>query len=78
VQQPDPPPTFFQERIGDLAKQAGLRTIDLLPVLREAYQKDRDLYIPWDGEHFTQRGHRVIADALQRYLDAEGLLPARM
>jgi lysophospholipase L1-like esterase len=76
VQQPDPPPTYLQERIGRLAKQAGLRTIDLLPVLREAYQKDRDLYIPWDGEHFTQQGHRVIAEALQRYLEAEGLLPA--
>lgn len=75
VQQADPPPIYFQERIGSLAKQAGLRTIDLLPVLREAYQKDRDLYIPWDGEHFSQRGHRVIADTLQRYLEAENLIP---
>lgn len=80
VQQPDPPPMYFQDRIGGLAKQAGLRTIDLLPVLREAYQKDNDLYIPWDGEHFSQRGHRVIANALQRYLEAENLIPtpARM
>lgn len=77
VQQPDAPPRHMQMRIEAIAKQAGLRTLDLLPALRRAYADTPDLYIPWDYEHFTPRGHRVVADAVQRYLIAEGLIPGR-
>lgn len=76
VQQPDSPATSMQQRIEGMAKEAGIQTLDLLPALRAAYAKQPDLYIPWDYEHFTPRGHQVIAEALQRYLVEQKLLPA--
>ncbi len=75
VQQPDPPATHMQQRIAAMAERAGLRTLDLLPALRQAYAEHQDLYIPWDNEHFTPQGHKVVAEALQRYLEQEGLVP---
>ena len=57
-----------------MAARAGLRTIDLLPALRQAYVTNPDLYIPWDNEHFTPTGHLVVAETLRRYLSQEQLL----
>jgi hypothetical protein len=75
VQQSAPPPTHMQQRIEAMAKTVGLRTLDLLPALRHAYAANRDLYIPWDNEHFTPQGHKVVAEALDRYLVDEHLVP---
>ncbi len=75
VQQPDAPPTHMQQRIEAVAKKVGLRTLDLLPAMRRAYAEKPDLYIPWDHEHFSPRGHKVVAEALERYLEAEHLVP---
>jgi hypothetical protein len=74
VRQPAPPPVHMQERIMAMAARAGLRTIDLLPALRQAYVTNPDLYIPWDNEHFTPAGHLVVAETLRRYLSQEQLL----
>lgn len=76
VQQPAPPPVHLQERITAMATRAGLRTIDLLPALRQAYATNPDLYIPWDNEHYTPAGHHVVAETLQRYLEREQLIPS--
>ena len=75
VQQSDPPPTHMQRRIEALARKVGLRTLDLLSAMRQAYAEKPDLYIPWDHEHFTRRGHRVVAEALEQYLVAEHIVP---
>lgn len=75
VQQPDSPPTHMQQRIGAIAKKAGLRTLDLLPAMRQAYAEMPDMYIPWDHEHLSPRGHKVVAEALEQYLVAEHLVP---
>lgn len=75
VQQPDEPATPMQRRIEAMARRAGVRTLDVLPALRQAYAEQPDLYIPWDYEHFTPRGHRVVAEALRRYLLDERLVP---
>jgi lysophospholipase L1-like esterase len=76
VQQAEEPARHMQERIEAIAARAGLRVLDLLPALRRAYAQHRDLYIAWDYEHFTPRGHRVVAEALQRYLVDQRLLPS--
>jgi len=76
VQQPSPPPTQMQQRIEAMARRAGVRTLDLLEPLRKASAEKSDLYIPWDYEHFTARGHRVVAQALREYLVSERLIPA--
>lgn len=77
VQLPTSPPLHMQERIKAMAGRAGLRTIDLLLALRQAYAANPDLYIPWDNEHFTPAGHQVVAETLQRYLRQEQLLTSR-
>jgi lysophospholipase L1-like esterase len=77
VRQFDLPPTHMQQRIEALARKAGLRALDVLPALRIAYAEKGDVYIPWDNEHFTPRGHQVVAEALERYLEAEHLVPTQ-
>jgi len=78
VQDKDAPPVHMQTRLEAMAKRAGLRTVDLLPALRHAYREHSDLYIPWDHEHLTPRGHRVVAEALRQYLVEQHLLsPSR-
>jgi lysophospholipase L1-like esterase len=77
VQLPTPPPVHMQKRIQAMAASAGLRTVDLLPALREAYAANPNLYIPWDNEHFTPAGHQVVAQTLQRHLSQEHLLTSQ-
>ncbi|HJT21050.1 MAG TPA: SGNH/GDSL hydrolase family protein [Nitrospira sp.] len=76
VRSPEAPPTIMQRRISAMARRAGLRAIDLLPAMRAAYAEHRDLYIPWDHEQLSARGHAVVAGALYRYLIDEGLIPS--
>ena len=46
--------------------------LDLLPVFRR-HATDRALYFEGNS-HLTAQGHMVVADAVERFLDAEGLL----
>ena len=75
VQSAEPPPTAFQQRVGAVAAKLGLRMVDALPAMREAYVTQSDLYIPWDHEHYTVHGHDVIAGLLHRYLTEHRLVP---
>ncbi len=75
VRSSDVPPTIMQRRISAMARRAGLRAIDLLPAMRAAYAEHHDLYLPWDPEHLSVRGHAVVAGVLYRYLIDEGLIP---
>jgi len=74
VQSSDAPSTAMQQRIEAIAKQSGVRTLDLLPAMRQAYAENPDMYIAWDYEHLTPRGHRVVAAALHQYLMGEKLV----
>ena len=64
----------MQERITAMAERVGLRSLDLLPVMRDAYAKNSNLYIPWDRTHLTPHGHSVVAQALESYLVGEQLV----
>ncbi|MBD0315425.1 MAG: SGNH/GDSL hydrolase family protein [Nitrospiraceae bacterium] len=77
VQQPTQPPVHMQERVQAMAARAGLRTVDLLPALRQAYAANSNLYIAWDNEHFTPAGHQIVAETLQRYFSQEHVLTSR-
>jgi lysophospholipase L1-like esterase len=77
VQQPDQPLTHMQQRIEAMAREVGIKTLDLLPALRRAYAEQPDVYIPWDYEHFTPRGHRVVAEALRQFLLEQHMVPVR-
>ena len=68
-------PRHMQARIGAMAAKAGLRTLDVLPVLQHAYATKSDLFIPWDNVHFSPKGHEVMAEALEEYLLKEDLVP---
>jgi lysophospholipase L1-like esterase len=70
-------PKYMQERIGEMAKKAGLHTLDVLPSLQRAYAANPDLFIPWDNTHFSPRGHQVMAETLQQYLLTHGWISQR-
>jgi lysophospholipase L1-like esterase len=57
-----------QARISGFAATAGIRSLDLLPILR-AVEDPVGLYL--DGVHLTSEGHRVAAEALGRHLAGE-------
>jgi lysophospholipase L1-like esterase len=51
-----------QERLGAMAAELGLESVDLLPALRAAPERN-SLYYEIDG-HWTPAGHRLAADTL--------------
>lgn len=60
------------DRYREALAPLGLATFDLLPVLYA--QPDRAGLFFQRNVHLTERGHRVVADALYRFLDASGLI----
>jgi lysophospholipase L1-like esterase len=68
------PPTAYaydrpDVRLASYARDNGIPVLDLLPVLR-AHQ-DEPLYL---NDHFTVRGHKLVADAIAGFLQESGLL----
>lgn len=63
------------ERFANALAPLGAPLLDLLPVLRQ--QPDPVGLFFKENIHFTPRGHRVVASALDRFLEASGLLQAR-
>ncbi|HEU4686131.1 MAG TPA: GDSL-type esterase/lipase family protein [Nitrospira sp.] len=74
VRDAHPLTTEFQQRVGALAARLGLRMVDPLPALREAFANSGELYVPWDYEHYAPAGHDAVAGVLERYLLDERLL----
>jgi len=70
-------PIHMQQRISSIARKLGLRTLDVLEPLQQAYATGSDLFIPWDNVHYSPHGHRVVAEAIEQYLLQEGLVPTR-
>lgn len=69
-------PTHMQQRIKMITEKIGLRTVDMLRPLQEAYTLQHDLVIPWDNSHYSPRGHKVVAESIEQYLRRERLLPS--
>lgn len=67
-------PVHLQQRITSIAKKLGLRTLDVLHPLQQAYATGSDIFIPWDNVHYSPHGHRVVAEAIEQYLFQEGLV----
>jgi lysophospholipase L1-like esterase len=69
-------PTYMQQRIHMITEKIGLRTVDMLQPLQQAYALQHDLVIPWDNSHYSAQGHKVVAETIEQYLSAKGLLPS--
>jgi lysophospholipase L1-like esterase len=52
-----------QAALSDMAREAGIRFVDLMPALREAARSGDSLFLD-DGLHPTARGHAVAAERL--------------
>lgn len=65
-----------QDRICQFARENGIPCLDLLPVLRSLHHDSgipvKDLYL--DYTHPTPKGHRVFAEALMTFMQANDLL----
>ena len=70
-------PIHMQNRLKMITDKIGLRTIDMLHPLQQAYTLRHDLVIPWDNSHYSPQGHKVVAESIERYLLAEGLLSTK-
>jgi lysophospholipase L1-like esterase len=67
-------PIHMQNRLKMITDKIGLRTVDMLHPLQQAYTLRHDLVIPWDNSHYSPQGHKVVAESIEQYLLAEGLL----
>jgi hypothetical protein len=70
-----PPDVPIQRELQARIAEAGIPSIDLLPIVRRE-PGVAGLYIPRDG-HFSVRGNRVAGRAIARWILDEGLLDPR-
>ena len=63
----------YQQRIRELAEPLGFHVIDPLPAMSAA-GSGRELFIPYDRNHPSAEGHRLIADAIFRYIEEKTLI----
>jgi len=63
------PDSDYQKRIRGLADRLGLFVIDPLPSLVASSLKKPSLFIPYDRNHPSPAGHRLIAQSIATYLD---------
>jgi len=71
----------YQNRVRAIAEQLGFFVIDPLPALAQSNTKSDALFIPYDRNHPSTAGHRVIARAIAEYLDQHeefGFMSRRM
>jgi lysophospholipase L1-like esterase len=63
------PNSEYQKRIRSLADRLGLFVIDPLPSLVASSLRKPSLFIPYDRNHPSPAGHRLIAQSIATYLD---------
>jgi hypothetical protein len=63
------PDSEYQKRIGRVAGQLGMFVIDPLPALKARAGHTGSLFIPYDRNHPSAAGHRVIAQAIMEYFN---------
>jgi hypothetical protein len=61
------PDSEYQKRIARAAEHVGLFVIDPLPALKARAGNKGPLFIPYDRNHPSAAGHRVIAQAIMEY-----------
>lgn len=70
------PNSEYQKRIRGLAERLGLFVVDPLPSLVASSQQKPSLFIPYDRNHPSPAGHRLIAKSIATYLDGhQDLMP---
>jgi lysophospholipase L1-like esterase len=62
------PHAKYQSRVRAIVEPLGFTVIDPLPVMAESKTKG-ELYIPYDRNHPSAFGHRLIAETISQYLD---------
>ena len=66
-------PAAPTDQLGAIAARLGVHYIDLLPPLQQEYERgNRGLYFDFD-KHWTEAGHAVAAEAIDRTLRERGL-----
>jgi hypothetical protein len=63
------PDSDYQKRIGRMAEQVGMFVIDPLPALKARAGNKGALFIPYDRNHPSAVGHRLIAQTIMEYFD---------
>ncbi len=63
------PDSEYQRRISRLAGELGMFVIDPLPALKARPGNKGSLFIPYDRNHPSAAGHRVIAQAIMEYFN---------
>lgn len=66
------PHARFQSRLRAIAEQLGFSVIDPLPALAKSAADIGALFIPYDRNHPSAAGHRVLAESIAEYLDHHG------
>jgi lysophospholipase L1-like esterase len=71
------PNAHYQSRLRTIADQLGFPVIDSLPALAKANVNIDALFIPYDRNHPSAAGHRVLAQTIIEHLDQrDGFGPA--
>lgn len=71
----------YQQRLGRLAAGLGLFVIDPLPLLKASSRTQGSLFIPYDRNHPSAAGHRLIAQTIVDYFKQHEelvLIPRRL
>jgi lysophospholipase L1-like esterase len=64
----------YQDRVRSIAEPLGFFVIDPLPVLTASRERKDRLYVPYDRNHPSEAGHRLIAQAIVDDLNRNGRL----
>ena len=67
-------PWIIQQVMDDLATTKGIKTLDLMDVMKLANRSGPAYFA--NDIHFNERGHQVAARAMLEYLTSNGLLPS--
>jgi lysophospholipase L1-like esterase len=63
------PNARYQSRVRAIAAELGFVVIDPLPALARSRANVDALFIPYDRNHPSAAGHRVLAQTIAEYLD---------
>lgn len=58
------PDVRYQTVVQDICGRLGLHCLDLLPAFERAFAGHTSLFLPYDGDHPNEDGHRLIAQEL--------------
>src|SRR5262249_19130969 len=68
------PHARYQTRVREIADRLGFFVVDPLPVLVASTTKKDALFVPYDRNHPSAAGHRVIAQTIVESFDRRGVL----